>query len=668
MSLYNPYNEYNRSINQTNYPIGNAIASQNNNIGYNPSSITQPYIPSNNINPPISSNGNPIVLANTYLPRSYYDDIIDNLELISLNMINDLKVLIKNQKSIKVTKFDTSEFISVKDAVKDQIVDVKDYREKQKQKILDEFAKSKDNIKSFMNEKFRPAQKILEQFSSEIKRDRLKFDTQISECEENLSQEDISVRELLLACTDYYVRTAAQKVLKPNEQSDLENALKLKSLYGDDEDKRRVQEALEDAKKAPINIMIDNSPDEIEQMLQRQRELDDIIRRDKERFGLVDEEMKDVKDKEVGDYDEKEFSENCQSEREKTDDDEDELREKTQEELNMEMDEQLRKAKALLEKKKRQRKFKVLATMIFAAKKLDVIKDEKRINRIKDFNKDLLSIEEYLDRLLDEFIIRPKENISLYKIKIDLTLQADVEKLEEFMKSITDALIIKTTKVKIGKTVSLFFKRCVFDLDIVQPSYLSLYIKKRILYTKGKELSDDQKRFVLVMKVIVGILIYDNLLREVDEENPVKTYNFKLIATIFYYSIIVYYCNKYPKYKKLFNNEILDDEIITKYKPDFKAIEENYYKKLLTKYLEYKRKMNNTLTYYKEVNAKNIVTYNPDTLSDEIEEISRLLLPFEDIKIYLEMRTDYDIMEALEIWANHTIEIIEAHCNAYILE
>ena len=664
-SLYNPYNAYNNSINQTNYPIGNPMTPQNN-IGYSPSSITQPYIPSNNINPPLTSNGNQIVLANTYLPRSYYDDIIDNLELISLNMINDLKVLIKNQKSIKVTKFDTSEFVTVKDAVKEQIIDVKEYREKQKQKILDEFVKSKDNIKSFMNEKFRPAQKILEQFSEEIKRDRQNFDTQITECEENLSQEDVSVRELLLACTDYYVRTAAQKVLKPNDPSDLENALKYKSLYGDDEDKKKVQEALEEAKKAPINIMIDNSPDEIEQMLQRQRELDDIIRRDKERFGLVDEEMK--KEKDVGDYEEKDFSENCQSEKEKTDDDEDELRDKTQEELNMEMDEQLRKAKALLEKKKRQRKFKVLATMIFATKKLNVILDEKRIMRIKDFNKDLLSIEEYIDRLLDEFIIRPKENISQYKIKIDLTLQADVEKLEEFMKSITDALIIKTTKVKIGKTVSLFFKKCVFDLDIVQPSYLSLFLKKRIMYTKGKELSDDQKRFVLVMKIVVGILIYDNLLREVDEENPVKTYNFKLIATIFYYSIIVYYCNKYPKYKKLFNNEILDDEIIAKYKPDLKAIEENYYKKLLTKYLEYKRKMNNTLTYYKEVNAKNIITYNPDTLSDEIEEISKLLLPFEDIKIYLEMRTDYDIMDSLEIWANHTIEIIETHCNEYILE
>ena len=39
-----------------------------------------------------------VALDNTYLPRNYYDDIIDNLELVSLNMINDLKSLIKSNK------------------------------------------------------------------------------------------------------------------------------------------------------------------------------------------------------------------------------------------------------------------------------------------------------------------------------------------------------------------------------------------------------------------------------------------------------------------------------------------------------------------------------------------------------------------------------------------
>ena len=48
-------------------------------------------------------------------------DIIDNLELVTLNMINDLKVLIKNQKNIKVSQFDTTEFIDLKDTIREQL-------------------------------------------------------------------------------------------------------------------------------------------------------------------------------------------------------------------------------------------------------------------------------------------------------------------------------------------------------------------------------------------------------------------------------------------------------------------------------------------------------------------------------------------------------------------
>ena len=122
--IYNPYSQYNNSINQTNY-IGSTIQGTN---GSAPAPVTQMYVPSNNIGPQISSNGNPIILANTHLPRSYYDDIIDNLELVSLNMINDLKVLIKNQKNVKVSQFDTTEFINLKDTVREQFMDVKDFK------------------------------------------------------------------------------------------------------------------------------------------------------------------------------------------------------------------------------------------------------------------------------------------------------------------------------------------------------------------------------------------------------------------------------------------------------------------------------------------------------------------------------------------------------------
>lgn len=661
--IYNPYSQFNNSINQTNY-IGNNYQNINNNAS--PAPLTQMYIPSNNIAPQISSNGNPIILANTHLPRSYYDDIIDNLELVSLNMINDLKVLIKNQKNVKVSQFDTSEFINLKDAVREQFMDVKDYRESQKNKLIDEFAKSKKTIKKFLEDKFHPGQVLLGKFAEDLKRDKKKFQENINICEDSLEEENDNVRRLLLASTDWYVKTAAQKVYHPNDPTDLEKALKYKKLYGTDEERAEVDEALEEAKKSPVNIMVDNNPDEIEDILKRQKELDDIIKKDRQRLGIVAEDLEEPKKKEVDEYEEREFSDNCQSEKERTDSEEDDLREKTKEEKDKELMQQLKDANLFLEKKKRQRKFKVLALAILASQKLQVIKDEKKISRIKEFNLTLLSVDEYLAKVIDEFLLRPKENIAQFKRKIDLTLTNNVEKVEEFMKNIIDTLIIKTTKVKFGRTISTFFKRYIFDMDIVQPSFFSLFERKRIVYVKGGELTHDQKSFVLIMKIIIGILIYEILMKEAEDENPVKSYNFKMVATIIYFSIIVYYCHKFPKHKKLFNNEILDDDIVLKYRPNVKNIEDPYYKKVLMKYLDYKRQLNAQIISYRENNIKNNVGYKPDHLTDEIEEVSNMLLPFEEIQVYLEMRTDFDVMDSLEMWANHTIEIIESHNETYL--
>ena len=660
--IFNPYSQFNNSINQTNY-INNNYQNMNNS---SPAPPTQMYIPSNNIAPQISSNGNQIVLANTHLPRSYYDDIIDNLELVSLNMINDLKILIKNQKNVKVSQFDTTEFINLKDAVREQFMDVKDYRESQKNKLLDEFSKSKKSIKKFLEEKFSPGQAILAKFAEDLRRDKQKFEENINICEDSLEEENENIRKLLLSSTNWYVRTAAQKVYLPNDPSDLEKALKYKRMYGTEEERKAVEEALEDAKKSPINIMVDNNPDEIDEILKRQKELDDIIKKDRQRLGITEEELEEPKKKEVDEYEEREFSDNCQSEKEKTDSEEDDLREKTKEQKEKELMKDIKYANLLLEKKKRQRKFKVLALAVLASQKLQVIKDDKKISRIKEFNLTLLSVDEYLAKLLDEFLFKCKENISLYKQKIDLTLTNNVEKMEVYIKSIIDTLIIKTTKVKFGRTISTFFKRYIFDMDIVQPSFFSLFERKRIVYIKGGELTFEQKSFVLIMKIIIGIVIYEILMKEAEDENPVKSFNFKLIATVMYYSIIVYYCHKFPKHKKLFNNEVLDDDIVSRYKPNVKIIEDPYYKKILMQYLDYKRQLNADLLSYREKNAKNNVGYKPDHLTDEIEEISKMLLPFEEVQIYLEMKTDFDVMEALEIWANHTIDIIESHNESYL--
>ena len=349
--IYNPYTQYNNSINQTNY-IGNNPQNINSINNASTASITQMYIPSNNVGPQISSNGNPIILANTHLPRSYYDDIIDNLELVSLNMINDLKVLIKNQKNVKVSQFDTTEFINLKDAVREQFMDVKDFRESQKNKLIDEFAKTKKSIKKFLEEKFQPGQALLGKFTEDLRRDKQKFNESINSCEDSLNEESDNIKKLLLASTDWYVKVASQKVFQPHDPSDLENALKLTKLYGTDEEKQEVEEALEEAKKSPVNIMIDNNPDEIDEILKRQKELDDIIKRDKQRLGIVDEDLETPKKEEVDEYEEREFSEHCQSEKEKTDSDEDELRDKTKEELEKELMEQLKEANLVLERKR----------------------------------------------------------------------------------------------------------------------------------------------------------------------------------------------------------------------------------------------------------------------------------------------------------------------------
>ena len=97
-AIYNPYSQYNNQIGNMTSPI---TPNFNNNINNNQFNNQQQTVIPN-------TNEHNYVIANTYLPKNYYEDIQDNLELISLNMINDLKTLIKNQKKTKVAKFDTT--------------------------------------------------------------------------------------------------------------------------------------------------------------------------------------------------------------------------------------------------------------------------------------------------------------------------------------------------------------------------------------------------------------------------------------------------------------------------------------------------------------------------------------------------------------------------------
>ena len=155
----------------------------------------------------------------------------------------------------------------------------------------------KKTIKKFLEDKFHPGQVLLGKFAEDLKRDKQKFEENINICEDSLEEENNNVRRLLLASTNWYVKTAAQKVYHPNDPTDLEKALKYKKLYGTDEERAEVDEALEEAKKSPVNIMVDNNPDEIEDILKRQKELDDIIKKDRQRLGIVAEELEEPKKK-----------------------------------------------------------------------------------------------------------------------------------------------------------------------------------------------------------------------------------------------------------------------------------------------------------------------------------------------------------------------------------
>jgi len=95
---------------------------------------------------------------------------------------------------------------------------------------MEDFAKAKKDIKKFLEDKLLPGQSLLSQFGEDLKRDKRKFEESINICEESLEEEHENAKELLLASKNWYVRTAAQKVFKPNDPSDLELALKYKRI------------------------------------------------------------------------------------------------------------------------------------------------------------------------------------------------------------------------------------------------------------------------------------------------------------------------------------------------------------------------------------------------------------------------------------------------------
>ena len=579
-----------------------------------------------------------VALDNTYLPRNYYDDIVDNLELVSRNMINDLKSLIKSQKKIKVNRFDKNSLTNLSGAVKEQFFDVGEIRERQKQKIFEEFQNAETDIENFLKDKFKPSQELFKEFENDLKSDKQSINYRLNGILDSLKIEDHNVRRLLLHSKDPLIKYAAQKVYYPNRPSDLELAINWRKKYGTDEDRKKINELLAQYPlKFPMDNKNDNEPSEHPSRKETAR-INNLLKNQIE--FQSDNESNDNKGE--SDSESESDSSNQTSETERN--------------------------RRLERKKQVLNNLRIIAFSVIAARKLLLIKRWKKFNRIKDFSKSLVNAEEYIEKLFEKFLFSVFNNIEQFDERFDLTNKFHIDKLESFLKDITDNLIIKTTKVKINRTLSLFFRSYIFQLDIVPKEFFSKFERLRIQYVPNGELNDDQKKFVIVMKFILNTLVYENLIQRINEtKNKIAAYNFKIIATIFYYSFILYYRNTFPKFQEEFDNDHQEQNFYQSiYKPSKKI--DNRFQNALKKLEHLREKQIEKLKKYKEINRVYIVKYEPDNLDDDIEELKNFLLPYEDIQIYLNSATDYDLIDNIEKWVNNVLKYMYAHQEIYLYD
>ena len=579
-----------------------------------------------------------VALDNTYLPRNYYDDIIDNLELVSLNMINDLKSLIKSQKKIKVNRFDKNSLTNLSGAVKEQFFDVGEIRERQKQKIFEEFQNAETDIENFLKDKFKPSQELFKEFENDLKSDKQSINYRLNGILDSLKIEDHNVRRLLLHSKDPLIKYASQKVYYPNKPSDLELAINFRKKYGTDEDRKKINELLAQYPlKFPMDNKNDNEPSEHPSRKETAR-INNLLKNQIE--FQSDNESNDNKGE--SDSESESDSSNQTSETERN--------------------------RRLERKKQVLNNLRIIAFSVIAARKLLLIKRWKKFNRIKDFSKSLVNTEEYIEKLFDKVLFSVFNKIEQFNERFDLSNKYHIDKLENFLKDITDNLIIKTTKVKINRTLSLFFRSYIFQLDIVPKEFFSKFERMRIQYIPNGELNDNQKKFVIVMKFIMNTLIYENFIQRINEtKNKIASYNFKIIATIFYYTFLLYYRDIFPKFNEEFDNDYQEQNFYQSiYKPSKKI--DDRFKNALKKLDNLREKQIEKIKKYKEINRVYIVKYDPDNLDDDIEELKNFLLPYEDIQIYLNTPTDYDLIDNIEKWVDNVLKYMYAHKEIYLYD
>ena len=641
-SLYNPYANFQNNVNQTSPIIPGA------DMVRKPEPVIIPQ----------TNNVGKIILADTHLPRSYYDDILDNLELVSLNIVNDIKTLIKNQKNMKVNRFQSNILSNMKNSIKEQFYEVEQFREKEKLKILDEFKNSKSDIGNFLKDKFKPIQDILDTFRSNLKTDKREVSSKMGQIEEALYRENENVKKLLTNSKDPYLKYSAEHVYYPEKESELQFAIRLKQKYQNIPEEELIGLdsvlKLNKPKRPPRKKKEPKKEEEPKEEEKKEEPKEEpkpiqpiIIQAPPQEVVIVQEEEHPKEETEKEDTDEEEIEEEKEEEKEEEEEEESEESEKPKKK----------------EKREKPRDFKTVAKAVVAAQKLIIIKRLKIYSRIREFNDSLLAIEEYVESLMESILAKPFENIEKYNVKIDIKKKFQRDKLDDFLKYITEALLIKTTQVKINRTFSFFFRRYIFQMDLVPTQFFSLFERRRLNYNPGKSLSQSEQEFVLIMKLILNTLVYDNLLSKADDQTNIG-YNFKLIATVFYYRVILYYQKELPINDTEFNNK--NDAFLAAQIDNYGSKVNDKHLKDELKKLEIIRKEElDEIIKFKEENAKNIVTYCPDTLPDEVEELRDLVLPFEEIELYLRTKTNFDLMANLLKWVKQVIKLMYSHHDGY---
>jgi hypothetical protein len=254
-------------------PYYNYYPPPNGNFPGAPNPLYNSYAPPPFIPPQMLPQKENIILAKTYLPESYYDDVIDNLELVTLHMINDIKTLTKKQKSIQTKAMDSSLLKEKREDIRETFDKVEEKRDEQQKRILTCFQSTKERIRKYLDNKFPPLLTNISKFNEDITANKDAVTSQMKDIDKSLYNENEDVKKLLTKVNDPFIKYSAEKVYYPRKESELEFAMRLAKKYQGDENElpqsedepepepEPVQESESESEEPPL-IEVNPNPDE----------------------------------------------------------------------------------------------------------------------------------------------------------------------------------------------------------------------------------------------------------------------------------------------------------------------------------------------------------------------------------------------------------------------